>query len=217
MTHIDPFAPGDSPQHPANWGKVAVAPRSLEDTLADICQWQRDHFAMASEADADIEREELQQRHERYDEYFDEYGTEDEDYKRGGEFLPFPELLRRAVFADLDDEEIDEWKALFEQHSTDDERDPLWVEDVLPELPELQARARVTDLSGSTIEAAEEPQDGKAAPEDLPAVPKGNALKEDWVEYALAVDKARGGTLTFEQADAMTKDELKAAYKPQAS
>lgn len=214
MTHIDPFAPGDSPQHPANWAQEVT--ERVQNSLADIYQWRRDHFAMASEVDADIPEEELAGRHERFDEYFDEYATDDERAEQA-EFVSFPALLRRAVFADLDDEEIDEWKVLFEQHSTEDERDPMWVEGVLPDLPELRARADVARTSAvSVIVAADVTQAGTPVPEELLTAPKGNALKEEWVEYALAVSRARGEALTFEQADAMTVADLKAAYKPQA-
>lgn len=210
MTHIDPFAPGDSPQHPANW--VQETADRVQNWLADIYQWRRDHFATASEVDADIPEEELAARHERFDEYFDEYATDDERDEQAG-FVSFPELLRRAVFADLDGEEIDEWKALFEQHSTEDERDPMWVRGTLPDLPELRARAQVAD---PPIAAQTSAPVLEEVPEEVPAVPKGNALKEEWVEYALAVDKARGGTLTPMLADGMTVADLKAAYKPQA-
>lgn len=204
MTHIDPFAPGDSPQHPANWGKGPAA-LSVQDAIADTYQWRRDHLTMRGEADQDVAPEELEERHERYGSYLEAYGAPGEDLPES-EFVAFPVLLRREVLAVVGPEGAVEWEALFEQHSTDDERDPLWVEDVLPDLAELRARAAVAAAS--------------AAPpttEEIPAPPKGNALKEEWVEYALAVEKARGGALTFEEADAMTVADLKAAYKPQAS
>lgn len=203
--NIDPFAPGDSPQHPANWRPeqdVASAPvPDVADQLANIYQWQRDHLTRASESDVDIAPEELQERHERYDDYADEYLSEDEDYRQGGEFVSFPAMLRRAVFADLDEEGIAEWKELFEQHATEDERDPMWVEEVLPDLNELRQRA-----TPPTTSEPVEPE--------LPPVPKATALKEEWVEYARAVAKARGEKLTAKQADGMTVAALKAAYKP---
>lgn len=207
MTFIDPFAPGDSPQHPANWGKerrVEVAVQSVQDVQADLYQWRRDHLVMASEADVDVAPEELQERHERYHDYLAEYGSPEEQ-QADAEFVSFSALLRRAVLAEHDDDEHDEWAQLFEQHATEDERDPMWMEGVLPDLAELRARADVAAASAS------------AQASGLPPAPKGNALKDEWVEYALAVEKARGGSLTFEQADAMTVADLKAAYKPQAS
>lgn len=203
QTHIDPFAPGDSPQHPANWGKLPV-----EDATENLFQWRRDNLVAATEADAELSAEELADRHERHADYLDEFGSP-EEREDGAEFVPLPVLLRRAVYAELDEEQIDEWKALFELHSTDDERDDKWVEEVLPDLDELRARATVADLSAR---AAAEP----TAPQELPVPPKGNALKEDWIEYALAVAKARGEELTAEQADALTVADLKARYKPQA-
>jgi hypothetical protein len=201
-THIDPFAPGDSPQHPANW--VDEGSQRGADALADLYQWRRDHFARATEADVDIDADELERRHVRHAEYLDVFGSPDEK-NPDAEFISLPVLLLRAEYTELDDEEIDEWKELFEQHATDDERDPVWVEGALPDLAELRARADVAAAS-----AAVEPSNV----EELPAAPKGNALKEEWVEYALAVSKARGDGLTFEQADAMTVADLKAAYKP---
>lgn len=221
MTHIDPFAPGDSPQHPANWNKtqrVEVAVRSVEDMQADLYQWRRDHFATASEADADISREELQERHERYDRYFDEFAADDERAD-DAEFVPFPVLLRRAAVSEIEAFE-GEWNELFEQHATGDERDPLWVEGFLPSLDELRARAVVTGLSAGaqapTVAPADITTAGTPVPEILLTAPKGNALKEEWVEYALAVEKARGGELTDQEAERMTIADLKAAYKPQA-
>lgn len=207
-THIDPFAPGDSPQHPANWTPEPVA-LSVQDAIADMYQWRRDHLAMATEANADIPADELEGRHERYGDYLEEHGLDDEGLP-DTPFVPFPELLRRAVFTDegLDDEQVDEWKALFEQHSTDDERDPAWVEGVLPGLDELRARATVAEASARAAE--------QTAPQEMPTAPKGNALKEDWVEYALAVSKLRGEDLTEVEAEAMSVSALKAAYKPQA-
>lgn len=201
-THIDPFAPGDSPQHPANW--VDEGSQRVADALANLYQWRRDHFARATEADVDIDADELERRHVRHAEYLDVFGSPDEK-NPDAEFISLPVLLLRAEYTELDDEEIDEWKELFEQHATDDERDPVWVEGALPDLAELRARADVAAAS-----AAVEPSNV----EELPAAPKGNALKEEWVEYALAVSKARGDGLTFEQADAMTVADLKAAYKP---
>lgn len=214
MTHIDPFAPGDSPQHPANW--VDPCMLSVQNAIADTYQWRRDHFAMASESDRDIAPEELEERHERYASYLEAYGAP-EEASPDSDFVPLPVLLRREVFSNMDDEQMDEWKQLFEEHATDDERDPQWVEDVLPDLDELQTRASVSEKPETVTAPADQTQTGTPVPEILLTAPKGNALKEEWVEYALAVEKARGGTLTFEQADAMTKDELKAAYKPQAS
>lgn len=221
MTHIDPFAPGDSPQHPANWSKAQggdVAGRSIDDHLADLYQWQRDHFAMVSEADVDIPREELQERHERYDLYFADHAT-DAEREEGAEFVPFPVLARRAAVFEIEAFE-DEWSELFEQHATGDERDPLWVEGFLPSLDELRARAAVTGLSAGAQAPMVAPADvttaGTPVPEILLTAPKGNALKEEWVEYALAVEKARGGELTDQEAERMTIADLKAAYKPQA-
>lgn len=205
-THIDPFAPGDSPQHPANW--VDEGSQRVADALANLYQWRRDHFAMAVEADVDIDADELERRHVRHAEYLELFGSPDEK-NPGAEFISLPALLRRAEYTELDDEEIDEWKELFEQHATDDERDPVWVEGALPDLAELRARADAEEAKQVKQAATEH-----AAVEELPPAPKGNALKEEWVEYALAVSKARGGDLTFEQADAQTVAELKAAYKP---
>lgn len=207
MTNIDPFAPGDSPQHPSNQPSAARPVDEspyVQDAVADIYQWQRDHFTAATEADADLSPERLQERHERYAEYLDLHGSPDENGP-SAEFIPFPVLMRRAVLAEHDDDQHDEWKQLFEQHATDDERDPMWIEGLLPDLGELHARA-------SVVAASAAPQ----AQEELPAAPRASALKEEWVEYALAVEKARGGELTAEQADAMTVADLKAAYKPQA-
>lgn len=213
MTHIDPFAPGDSPQHPANWGKEPPA-LSVEDAIANTYQWRRDHFAMASEAGQEIPSETLEQRHERYGMYLDQYG---DPYERqpDSEFVSMPTLLRREVFADLDDDEVDEWNELFGQHGTEDESDPMWVEGSLPDLAELRARDDVVRASAEAAEKAQE--DGTPVPEMLLSPPRSNALKEEWVDYALAVDKARGGTLTPEQANAMSIADLKATYKPQVS
>lgn len=210
MTHIDPFAPGDSPQHPANWGKAPT----IEDALADLYQWQRDHLTMASEANADVAPEVLKDRHARHGEYLDRYG---DPYERqpDSEFVSMPALLRREVFADLDDDEVDEWNELFSQHGTEDENDPAWVEGNLPDLAELRARDDVVRASAEAAEKAQE--DGTPVPEMLLSPPRSNALKEEWVDYALAVDKARGGTLTPEQANAMSIADLKATYKPQVS
>lgn len=229
MTHIDPFAAGDSPQHPANW--VDEPSQRVQDSLANLYQWRRDHFATASEADADLSADELEARHVRHGDYLDAFGLPDERTP-DSDFIPMPELLRRAVFDELDSEEqIAEWKQLFELHSTDDERDPAWVEEALPDLDELRARAKVTELSATggvpipqaspeqaeaVATASEEAGQTQVAIE-LPSTPKSNALKEEWVEYALAVSKARGEGLTPEQAEAMTTADLKAAYKPQAS
>jgi hypothetical protein len=208
VTHIDPFAPGDSPQHPANWTSEPVA-LSVEDAIANTYQWRRDHFAMLTEADVDISAEELEDRHERYGEYLSEFGSGDEQ-REDTEFVPMPALLRRAVLADHAEDQRDEWESLFGQHATDDERDPMWVEGTLPYLAELRAREDVVRASAAPP-TTEEP-----TADDLPPAPKATALKEEWVEYALTVAKARGEELTFEQADAMTVANLKAAYKPQA-
>lgn len=205
MTHIDPFAPGDSPQHPANWVGEGVDER-VQDNAADLYQWRRDHFAMSSEADADLSGEELERRHERYDQYFDEFAT-DAEREEAAEFVAFPALLRRAAVDEIE-AFADEWRELFEQHATDDERDPMWVEGFLPSLDELRARASVAQASESDASGDNEVE--------LPAPPKSNALKEEWVEYALKVAELRGEALTFEQADAMTTADLKAAYKPKA-
>lgn len=213
MTHIDPFAPGDSPQHPSNWVEVPPA-LSVEDAIANTYQWRRDHFAMGAEAGVYIAPEELEQRHVRYGEYLSEYGDPYEQ-RDDSEFVPLPALLRREIYVDLDDEEIDEWKALFEQHATEDESDPSWVEGSLPDLAELRARDNVARLSAGAAEKVQ--GDGTPVPEMFLAPPRSNALKEEWVDYALAVDKARGGTLTPEQAATMSIADLKAAYKPQAS
>lgn len=210
MTHIDPFAPGDSPQHPANWGKAPT----IEDALADLYQWQRDHLTMASEANADVAPEVLKDRHARHGEYLDRYGDPYEQ-QLDSEFVSMPALLRREAYADLDDDEVEEWNELFARHATDEERDPLWVEGSLPDLVELRARADADAAAAALVENDTEAQD--AAAEELPPAPRSTALKEEWVEFALAVDKVRGGTLTPEQANAMSIADLKAAYKPQAS
>lgn len=215
MTHIDPFAPGDSPQHPANWCTAGKDERdSQEDALANAYQWRRDHFTMAAEADQDVAPEELEDRQVRYDYLLDEYGDQQE--QANDPFVPQPILLRRSVWVDLEDAEIDEWKELFEQHSTDDERDPMWVDCPLPDLHELRARAQATAASqaaSTTLEPIEEVEE-QAAPEDvdLPPAPRATALKEEWVEYALLRDQE----LTAEQANAMTIADLKAQYKPKA-
>jgi hypothetical protein len=215
VTHIDPFAPGDSPQHPANW--VDEPSQRVQDALANLYQWRRDHFARASEADADLSADELEARHERHADYLEAFGLPDERTP-DADFIPMPELLRRAIFDELDSEEqIAEWKQLFELHSTDDERDPAWVEEILPDLDELRARAQVAELSSAAARIEEQAPPTTEAPAELPSAPKSNALKEEWVEYALAVSKARGEDLTPEQAETMTTAELKAAYKPQAS
>jgi hypothetical protein len=207
VTHIDPFAPGDSPQHPSHWPSTAqlaelppgVVTDEIPDSLADLYQWRRDHLAMASEAGVDISPEELEARHGRYNEHLADYGSPDEQ-EEGAEFVAFPALLRRAHLAEVEAFE-EEWEELFSLHATDSERDPMWVEGFLPGIDELRARADAVATSQDV---------------QLPPAPKATALKEDWVEYALAVEKARGGELTFEQADAMTVADLKAAYKPQA-
>lgn len=209
MTWIDPFAPGGSLQHPSHWHDGP--PANVEDAAADMYQWQRDHFAMASEADEDIPHEVLQERHVRYEEYLREYGSPDEQ-RDDAEFVSFSTLLRRAVLAGHDDDQHGEWSALFEQHATAEERDPLWVEGTLPDLVELHARASAANASAGGTQG-----DGTPAPEAPLTPPRSNALKEEWVDYALLVDKARGGTLTPEQASAMSIGDLKAAYKPQVS
>jgi len=204
VTHIDPFAPGNSPQHPANWGKeqrADVAVKSVEDMQADLYQWRRDHLTMASEAGQDVDPEVLEERHDRYSEYLADFGSPDER-EESAEFVSFPALLRRAVLAEHDDDQHDEWIALFEQFATDDERDPMWVEKILPDLGELHARAAAEAASKQTAE--------------LPPAPKGNALKEDWVEYAVEVSKLLGDPITAEEANAMNAADLKAKYKPKA-
>lgn len=197
--NIDPFAPGDSLQHPSHWHDGP--PLSVEDTIANTYQWRRDHFAMASEAGQGIPEEVLEERHERHADYLEEFGTPDER-REGSEFVSLPALLLREARSQLqDDDAIDEWDELYERYATDVERDPMWVEGVLPSLDELRSRAAAAT--------------SQTTPE-LPGVPKSNALKEEWVEYALAVEKARGGDLTDEQANAMSIADLKAAYKPKA-
>lgn len=215
MIHIDPFAPGDSPQHPANWRAASKSERDLqEDALANAYQWRRDHFSTTTEANQDVAPEELEDRQIRYDYLLSEYATAAE--MDNDPFVPQPVLLRRSVWLDLEDVEIDEWKELFEQHSTDDERDPMWVDRPLPDLHELRARAQVTAASqaaDTTPESTEEPQE-QAAPDgaELPPAPRATALKEEWVEYALLRDPK----LTADQANAMTIADLKAQYKPKA-
>lgn len=215
MIHIDPFAPGDSPQHPANWRTADKGERNAhEDALANVYQWRRDHFSTVAEADQDVAPEELEDRQIRYHYLLDEYGDRHE--QDNDPFVSQPVLLRRSVWSDLEDAEIDEWKKLFEQHSTDDERDPMWVDRSLPDLHELRARAQVTAASQAataTSEPVEEVEE-QAAPDnaELPPAPRATALKEEWVEYALRRDPE----LTVEQANAMTIADLKAQYKPKA-
>lgn len=220
QTHIDPFAPGDSPQHPANW-RPEEPDQRVADTLANMHEWLRDHYAMASEADRDIPLEELQARHERHDQYLADFGSPEEGLA-DAPHVPMPVLMRRAVFSFLGDiDEVKEWEQLFEQHSTADERDPMWVEGFLPSLDELRARARVTELSTAAQEPVTAPADvavaGTPVPEVLLTAPKANALKEDWVEYGQAVEKARGGERTAAEIESMSVADLKAAYKPQVS
>lgn len=206
MTHIDPFAPADSPQHPANWNRVAE--ERVEDTLANLYQWRRDHFAMASEAGQDIAPEELEDRHVRYGYLLDEYGAPEE--QDNDPFVAQPVLLRRSVWHDLEDVEIDDWKRLFELHSTDDERDPAWVDRPMPDLSELKARDAVAAAS-----AGQQSQEKAAA--ELPEVPKSTALKEEWVEFALAMERHNGAELSEEDVErisGMSVANLKAAYKP---
>lgn len=224
QTNIDPFAPGDSPQHPSNW---RPEDQRVADTLANMHEWLRDHYAMLSEADRDIPLEELQERHERHDQYLADFGSPEEELA-DAPHVPMPELMKRAVFSFLGDEaEVEEWKQLFELHGTADERDPLWVEGFLPQLDELRARAGVTELSATggvpipklppeTVAAITE-EFAQASGVELPPVPKANALKEDWVEFAQAVERARGGERTAEEIEAMSVADLKANYKPQAS
>lgn len=209
MTHIDPFAPGDSPQHPAHWQAPNPA---IEDALANVYQWRRDHFSTAAEADQDVAPEVLEDRQIRYHYLLDEYGDRQE--QDNDPFVSQPVLLRRSVWVDLEDAEIDEWKELFEQHSTDDERDPMWVDRSLPDLHELRARAQVTAASQGASTATPEPVEEETASDtaELPPAPRATALKEEWVEYALLRDRE----LTAEQANAMTIADLKAQYKPKA-
>lgn len=228
--HIDPFAPGDSPQHPANWLPDVVAPRGhevsqrIEDAAANLYQWRRDHFASAAEAEQAISPEELEDRHVRYSYLFDEYGDNADigdmaDVPEDA-FTPQPALLRRSVWHDLEDTEIDDWKRLFELHATDDERDPAWVDKPLPDLAELRSRARAADL-GTASPEQEEPQGAQDGPvhestPDWPEVPKSTALKEDWVRYALEVAQFRGEELSEEDANKLSVAAIKQAYKRDA-
>jgi hypothetical protein len=216
VTHIDPFAPADSPLHPANVGRDIIAPRGMEqavtvdDQAADLYQWRRDHFVPASEAGQDVAPEELEDRHVRYGYLLEEYGAPDEQ-EDGADFVAQPLLLRRSVWTDLEDTEIDEWKRLFELHATDDERDPAWVDRPLPTLDELQARDRAHQA------AAQAAEDSSVSKPEPPAAPKATALKEEWVQYALAVEAHWGNNLTDAERDhvaGMTVAALKAAYKP---
>ena len=76
MTHIDPFAPADSPQHPANWGSVdseeqAPAP-------VDIApRWVVLPDSPVHESDADKDKE-LDHRWEQYDKLLRDFGTDEE-------------------------------------------------------------------------------------------------------------------------------------------
>ena len=194
MTHIDPFAPGDSPQHPANFGTAAARPEP--NPYADLFH----QYATEPERERGIDDGErptfevLNERDERYTEWLEDWGVDADDTSG---YVGMTTLLRREALAELDEDEQGEWQDLFNSHGTEEEKDAHWYGDVYPSLEELRGR----------VEGVE----------PLPDMPKSNALKEDWVEYALAVEKARGWERDEDQVRSMKLADLHATYKPQAS
>lgn len=203
MTHIDPFAPGDSPQHPSNFRQDVKHWPAMPASDARKYEGWWNRYATEPERSEDVQYptpfEEMQRRNEEYEDLFELFATP-EEREEGAEFVPQPVLLRRTVDADLP-EEADrlEWAQLFETHATDAERDQYWVDAGYPELETLRARRDEATEQQELIEALAEP--------------KSSASKDEVATWAVRVAESRGETLSYEDAfNNFTIKELRETY-----
>lgn len=97
MTHIDPFAPADSPQHPANYGRSGFRPEPPTeaeefDLVTDAAWWNPDTDTV-----------------EEYAELFRAYATEEERSWHEGDVDEdaYPELSDLRARRDAAQEELD--------------------------------------------------------------------------------------------------------------
>lgn len=101
MTHIDPFAPADSPQHPANWRPVALYPPlppvivdfapALIALMGDPISAPHDDASTAEVNDI------LDRRWERYDELTRQFGTPEDVEILDKPQAEWPEGMRTLV------------------------------------------------------------------------------------------------------------------------
>lgn len=190
MTFVDPFAPYDSPHHPANAGKQ-VRPRG------EI-------------PDPDLSQADLQYLADLWPFMLNTFGLEEE---QGREFDPWlgEELIgRRAEYRDLlerfgTDEELDATSL------AEDEEDEDEYGDNAPTLRDLRARQ---------ADAHVDVEEGGALAADLDAIsaealvrPVASAPKAAWKAHLRALDPE----VSDEDAEAMTVDVLKARTRELAA
>lgn len=144
MTHIDPFAPADSPQHPANYGlrpeppteadRVPYEPEDFTD-LVDASWWDHENGSL-----------------EEYADLFNAHATDEERARRdageGGE-PDFGDLRARGeleVATPADPEEAQRAHLAHHYREDGDDTDP-------PSLAKLRARATLARPSSTAIKS----------------------------------------------------------------
>jgi hypothetical protein len=185
VTHIDPFAPADSPAHPANWGVDPTARRRP----ADLAEDDREEF----DALADLyplpdgtSLEDFREYHDLFALY--STGPESDWNAAGGDGGGYPTL------ADLHARDS-EHSLLLEQYGTDAERAAA----TYPHLEELRHRAQLAHAAGHATEVPDQtPVDAPAEGEDGDLLerddngtvqrPHKDARKAVWQAYAQHLD-----------------------------
>jgi hypothetical protein len=219
-THIDPFAPGDSPQHPANWsGDVIHWPAMPASDARKYEAWWNLYATVHERTEPRWATpfEEMMARHDRYTNWMAELGST-EDVERFDLWLtqigttagldvaglpPMTTLLRRGALSTLDAEQSVEWEALFATYATAEESEPYWYGEAYPGLDALRER-----------------RDAATAEEQLSeelAEPPANAIKADVAEWAVRVAASRDEQLSYADAMTMTIKDLREKYAPKAS
>lgn len=189
MTYVDPFAPADSPHHPANAGK----PSRERGQIPEPDLTEEEHAALL----------------ELWPLVLGTFGTEEE---QGREFDPWlgEELLeRRPEYKAL----LAEFGTEGERAETvlaDDEEDEDVYADDAPTLRDL--RARQADRQAEPVAATEPEIEPEAAGEPIRR-PAASAPKPLWKAYLRELDPE----VTEEEAEAMTVDVLKARTRELAA
>lgn len=142
MTHIDPFAPADSPQHPANYGRTGFRPEppteaEAFDIVTDAAWWNPDTDTV-----------------EEYAELFAAHATEEErvQHEDGADEEAYPELAELRTRRDAAQEPADpeESQRLHLADHFPEEGDDANA----PSLAQLRARATLA-RPGSSANKAE--------------------------------------------------------------
>ncbi len=196
-THLDPFAPGDSPQHPANFGSARPAFPDLAETLEEEYRRLLEEYGTDEErAAVEIDQEgptldDLREREAEYARLFDALVSDDDRarFQATGETPTLAELRERAEWARLVELYGPEHAELLVKFGTAKERAD--GAELVPSQELLQRSEHRAGTGTAVLDIGDTTPAG-------PVRPAKSADRNTWVAYAKELDNG------------LTDDDLKA-------